>query len=75
MLCLLDKGEEDLVTTDLHRACPELVQLVAAIISASVKNDGDRGWTSFVLLVVELNIIVWVSLTDCPPSQTGIPQV
>jgi hypothetical protein len=35
-------------------------QLLAAIISAAVPNDGSRGWTSFVLLIVELNIIVWV---------------
>ena len=59
----------------LHRACPGLVQLVAAVVSAAVKNDGDRGWTSFVLLIVELNIIVWVSLTDCPPSKIGMPQL
>ena len=39
-----------------------LAQLVAAVISAAVKNDGDRGWTSFVLLIVELNIIVWVRI-------------
>jgi H+-transporting ATPase len=36
------------------------LQLAAAIISASVTNDGDRGWTSFVLLIIELNIVVWV---------------
>ena len=37
------------------------VQLVAAVVSAAVKNDGDRGWTSFVLLILELNIIVSVT--------------
>ncbi len=36
------------------------LQVAAAVISASVQNDGDRGWTSFTLLLVELNIIVWV---------------
>ena len=33
------------------------VQIVAAIISAAVPNDGGRGWTSFVLLIIELNLI------------------
>lgn len=37
-----------------------VLQFVAALISAAVPNDGSRGWTSFVLLIVELNIIVWV---------------
>ncbi|EIE22120.1 P-type ATPase [Coccomyxa subellipsoidea C-169] len=37
-----------------------LVIFLAAIISVVVPNDGSRGWTSFVLLIVELNIIVWV---------------
>ncbi len=37
-----------------------LVILAAAIISAAVPNDGSRGWTSFVLLIIELNLIVWV---------------
>lgn len=36
------------------------MQVAAAVISASVQNDGDRGWTSFTLLLIELNIIVWV---------------
>jgi hypothetical protein len=35
-------------------------QIAAAVVSASVQNDGDRGWTSFVLLLIELNLIVWV---------------
>ena len=71
VLCMFDKGNVDLVHFEvscLHRACPELVQLVAAVISAAVKNDGDRGWTSFVLLIVELNIIVWVSTIAYPAS-------
>ena len=33
------------------------MQIVAAIISAAVPNDGGRGWTSFVLLIIELNLI------------------
>lgn len=33
------------------------VQIVAAIVSAAVPNDGGRGWTSFVLLIIELNLI------------------
>ncbi|BDA48222.1 Plasma membrane ATPase 1 [Coccomyxa sp. Obi] len=37
-----------------------IVIVAAAVISASVQNDGDRGWTSFTLLLIELNIIVWV---------------
>ncbi|KAK9833891.1 hypothetical protein WJX74_009082 [Apatococcus lobatus] len=36
-----------------------LTILAAAIVSACVKNDGDRGWTSFVLLILELNLVVW----------------
>lgn len=36
------------------------LQIATAVISASIKNDGDRGWTSFVLLILELNLIVWV---------------
>jgi H+-transporting ATPase len=36
------------------------VQFIAAIISVTVKNDGDRGYTSFVLLILELNLVVWV---------------
>ena len=36
-------------------------QLLAAIIAASVENEGSRGWTSFTLLIIELNLIVWVS--------------
>ena len=35
-------------------------QIVAALISAAVPNDGGRGWTSFVLLIVELNLICLV---------------
>lgn len=35
------------------------MQLTAAIVSASVVADGGRGWTSFVLLIFELNLIVW----------------
>ncbi|KAK9819692.1 hypothetical protein WJX72_001191 [[Myrmecia] bisecta] len=37
-----------------------LVILTAAIVSATVPNEGERGWTSFVLLILELNLIVWV---------------
>ena len=33
---------------------------MAAVISIAVKNDGDRGYTSFVLLILELNLVVWV---------------
>lgn len=33
------------------------VQIVAAVVSAAVPNDGGRGWTSFVLLIIELNLI------------------
>ena len=35
-------------------------QIAAAVIAVAVPNDGNRGWTSFVLLVIELNLIVWV---------------
>ncbi|KAI3423925.1 hypothetical protein D9Q98_009759 [Chlorella vulgaris] len=42
-----------------------LVIIAAAVVSASVKSDGKRGWTSFTLLVIELNLVVWVGyLTD-----------
>ncbi|KAK9817909.1 hypothetical protein WJX72_004165 [[Myrmecia] bisecta] len=37
-----------------------LVILASAIISAAVPNEGQRGWTSFVLLILELNLVVWV---------------
>lgn len=33
------------------------VQIVAAIVSAAVPNGGGRGWTIFVLLIVELNLV------------------
>lgn len=36
-----------------------LIVLASAIISATVPNEGSRGWTSFVLLIIHLNIIVW----------------
>lgn len=36
------------------------MQFIGAIISIAVKNDGDRGYTSFVLLILELNLVVWV---------------
>lgn len=36
------------------------MQFIAAIVSVTVKNDGDRGYTSFVLLILELNLVVWV---------------
>mmetsp|Transcript_8326 Transcript_8326/g.24910 ORF Transcript_8326/g.24910 Transcript_8326/m.24910 type:complete len:686 (+) Transcript_8326:251-2308(+) len=36
-----------------------LVILTAAIVSAAVTSDGGRGWTSFGLLLFELNLIVW----------------
>ena len=58
-----------LIAISPHAKVVFFLQLVAAVISAAVKNDGDRGWTSFVLLIVELNIIVWVSLSllQIPP--------
>ena len=34
--------------------------MIAAIVSAAVPNDGGRGWTSFALLIVELNLICFV---------------
>ncbi|GAQ86611.1 hypothetical protein KFL_003000045 [Klebsormidium nitens] len=37
-----------------------IIIFVAAIISATVEVEGGRGWTSFVLLILELNLIVWV---------------
>lgn len=37
-----------------------IIILAAAIISATVEVEGGRGWTSFVLLLLELNLIVWV---------------
>ena len=36
------------------------MQMVAAIVSVAVENDGARGYTSFVLLIIELNSVVWV---------------
>ena len=41
-------------------------QIAAAIVSIAVKNEGARGYTSFVLLILELNLIVWVGYySDC----------
>lgn len=37
-----------------------MLQIIAAVISVAVENDGARGYTSFVLLFLELNLIVWV---------------
>lgn len=37
-----------------------IVIFVAAIISTTVEVEGGRGWTSSVLLILELNLIVWV---------------
>ena len=37
-----------------------ILQIAAAIIGVAVKNDGDRGYTSFVLLILEANLVVWV---------------
>lgn len=37
-----------------------IVILIAAIVSVAVENEGSRGWTSFTLLILELNLIVWV---------------
>lgn len=39
---------------------PPLAQMAAAIISVAVPNNGSRGWTSFALLLIELNLVVWV---------------
>lgn len=36
------------------------MQFVAALVSVLVPNDGDRGYTSFVLLILEANLVVWV---------------
>ncbi|KAK9806555.1 hypothetical protein WJX73_000387 [Symbiochloris irregularis] len=36
-----------------------LIVLISAIVSATIPNEGDRGWTSFVLLMLHLNLIVW----------------
>ena len=36
-----------------------LIVLASAIVSATVPNEGSHGWTSFVLLIIHLNIIVW----------------
>jgi hypothetical protein len=41
----------------LTRSCA--LQVIAAVISAAVPVDGGRGWTSFGLLLFELNLIVW----------------
>ena len=41
----------------LTQASTFVLQIVAAVISATVPNDGGRGWTSFVLLIIELNLI------------------
>lgn len=38
---------------------PVVPQIAAAVVSAAVPVDGGRGWTSFGLLLFELNLIVW----------------
>ncbi len=40
-------------------AIPVAPQIAAAVVSAAVPVDGGRGWTSFGLLLFELNLIVW----------------
>ncbi len=35
-------------------------QIIAAVFSAAVPSNGGRGWTSFVLLIIELNLICLV---------------
>jgi len=35
-------------------------QLISAIISAAVPVNGDQGWTSFVMLILELQFVVWM---------------
>jgi H+-transporting ATPase len=35
-------------------------QIIAAILSIAIPNEGSRAWTSFTLLLIELNLIVWV---------------
>lgn len=44
---------------------PRALQVIAAIISAAVPVDGGRGWTSFGLLLFELNLIVWAGELLC----------
>ena len=51
-----------------------VLQVIAAIISAAVPVDGGRGWTSFGLLLFELNLIVWAGGTPCSISAILPPQ-
>ena len=51
-----------------------MLQVIAAIISAAVPVDGGRGWTSFGLLLFELNLIVWAGGTPCSISAILPPQ-
>nr|AQM50087.1 P-type ATPase HA2 [Dunaliella maritima] len=37
-----------------------LIILISAIISAAVPVNGDQGWTSFVMLILELQFVVWM---------------
>jgi H+-transporting ATPase len=37
-----------------------IIIFTSAIISAAVEVESGRGWTSFALLLLELNLIVWV---------------
>lgn len=56
------KGILDLSCKALLTA-PEILwplQFVSAVVGVAVKNDGDRGYTSFILLILEANLVVWV---------------
>jgi H+-transporting ATPase len=37
-----------------------LIIIAAAVVSVAIENNGSRGWLSFTLLIIELNLIVWV---------------
>jgi hypothetical protein len=50
-----------------------VLQVIAAIISAAVPVDGGRGWTSFGLLLFELNLIVWAGRGSQLLSSAALP--
>lgn len=60
--CRGEKAGEPATRTHTHnysRFVPN-PQLISAIISAAVPVEGDQGWTSFVMLILELQFVVWM---------------
>ena len=51
------------------------MQIAAAIVSLAVENDDSRGYTSFVLLIIELNLVVWVGYLSDRNAGNAIKEI